>query len=89
MNEAINPEDTVTMAMMIVAWVTGSVLTSKTNLMTSERKIYPPKRNGAGVRARWRGTTPEMASGGNHGRRKGGQEQSAARSDLPNSLKGS
>ena len=43
----------VTMAMMIVAWVTGSVLTSKSNFMTLERIIYLSKRNGAEIRARW------------------------------------
>ena len=31
--DARDPEDTVTMAMMMVAWVTGSVLISKTNFM--------------------------------------------------------
>jgi len=72
--EASDPEDMVTMAIMIVAWVTGSVLTSKTNFMTLERKIYSPKRDGAGVRVRWGGTMPEMASGGTSGGRKGVQE---------------
>ena len=52
------------MGMMIVAWVTGSVLTSKTNFMTLERKIYSPKRNGAGVRARWRDAAGDGVGGG-------------------------
>ena len=52
------------MAMMIVAWVTGSVLTSKTNFMTLERKIYPPTRDSVGVRARWGGQLQRWLWGG-------------------------
>ena len=37
--DASDPEDTVTMTTMMAAWVTGSVLTSKTNFMTTSQKI--------------------------------------------------
>ena len=36
--EASDPEDTVTMDMMMVAWVTGSVLISKTNFISADNK---------------------------------------------------
>jgi len=36
--DASDPEDTVTMDMMMAAWVTGSVLISKTNFISANNK---------------------------------------------------
>ena len=70
------------MATMMAAWVTGSVFISYTNFMFEGAEHY------RGLRSQWEGTTPMMVLM-TRGGRKGVQEQLAARSALPNSLKGS
>ena len=71
-----------TMATAMAAWVTGSVLTSNTNFMPEGAEHCLLTKSEMG------GTTPMMALM-THGGKKGVQKQSAARSDLPNLLKGS
>ncbi len=58
-----DPEDTVTIAMMMVAWVSGLVLISKTNFMTTEMENRTTKVQSAALelRARWGWTTQMMA----------------------------
>ena len=84
-NQCINnrdPEDTVTKEIMIVAWVTGSILISKTNFTLEDGA----ERNSS--KSEWGGRRQDGVGGGLVAR---GREcrNNQPRDNLPNSSKGS